>query len=143
MVVARPGKARRVTATVLLVLAAVITLAAALTAFGAWQNDRAITGHLGRANAEVVSASFTRAIVRFETPDGTQHNPKNGVLYPQGLHAGDWVRVEYDERAPDLVRVAERSVKLTLLPLGSTVLFLWLAVVPIVWLLRRPPRLVD
>jgi hypothetical protein len=108
--------------------------------FAAIRNDGAITGHLGTATAQVDSVAFDRTIIHYETPDGVVHSPANGVLYPSGLRAGDLVRIEYDAGNPDLARIAGRSASLTLLPLGTTVLFTWLVAGPLLWWLRRLRR---
>ncbi|RZS44514.1 hypothetical protein EV193_101390 [Herbihabitans rhizosphaerae] len=121
----------------LLAVGVLVTLCCVLVAFGAWQNDRAITAHTGHANAEVVSASFGRALVRFDTPDGAVQAPPLGVLYPQGLETGQVVAVEYDERDPELVRVAGRNVSLALLPLAGVAAVTWLIVAPLLWWSHR------
>ncbi len=105
--------------------------------FAAIRNDRSISGQLGTATATVDSVAFDRTIIHFETPDGIVHSPANGVLYPDGLAAGQLVRVEYDATDPELARVAGRSATLTLLPLGSFVFFTWLVAGPLLWWIRR------
>nr|WP_245788221.1 hypothetical protein [Amycolatopsis marina] len=101
------------------------------------RNDRAISTNLGTAYATVEQVSFDRAIIRYETPDGIAHSPANGVLYPEGLTAGDLVWIEYDVTDPELARVAGRGATLTLLPLGTTILFTWLVAGPAIWWIRR------
>lgn len=123
--------------TGLLVLPALVTFLCAVVLLGAWRDDVAISGHRGRATAEVVSASVVRTIVRFSTPDGTQHSPTTGVLYPGGLRQGQLVRVEYDVRDPDLVRVAGRGAGLGLVPALVTVACIWVLCVPPAWWLRQ------
>ena len=59
------------------------------------------------------------------------------MLYPEGLEAGQLVRVEYNTEDPELARVAGRSASLTLLPLGTTILFTWLVAGPAWWFSRR------
>lgn len=105
--------------------------------FAAIRNDRSISGQLGTATATVDSVAFDRTIIHFETPDGIVHSPANGVLYPDGLAAGQLVRIEYDATDPELARVAGRSATLTLLPLGSFVFFTWLVAGPLLWWIRR------
>lgn len=118
-------------------LALLITVLAGALVVAAYRNDRAITGAMGEANATVTSVGWDRTIVRFQTPDGLLRTPPNGVLYPDGLTEGQLVRVQYSTSDPDLVRVAGRTVVLTLLPAGTTVLFTWLVAGPLVWWLRR------
>ncbi|WP_240686897.1 DUF3592 domain-containing protein [Amycolatopsis suaedae] len=125
---------------VLIGVACVITLLCGSLVFAAIRNDNAITGNLGTADAEVVSVSFDRTIVRYSTPDGIAHIPSLGVLYPAGLEAGQLVRVEYDVTDPELVRVAGRSVLVTLLPVGSTALITWLVAGPALWWYLRRRR---
>jgi hypothetical protein len=105
--------------------------------FAAIRNDGAISGQMGTATAEVDSVAFDRTIIHYVTPDGVVHSPANGVLYPQGLTAGQVVRIEYDVSDPELARVAGRSATLTLLPLGTTILFTWLIAGPLLWWIRR------
>nr|WP_166641717.1 DUF3592 domain-containing protein [Amycolatopsis sp. SID8362] len=105
--------------------------------FAAIRNDGAISAQLGTATATVDSVAFDRTIIHFETPDGIVHSPANGVLYPDGLAAGQLVRIEYDASDPELARVAGRSATLTLLPLGSFVFFSWLVAGPVLWWIRR------
>ncbi len=123
----------------LLVLPAMITFLCLMVIIGAWRDDAAISGHLGKATAEVVSVSYGRTIIRFTTPDGTVHSPPKGVQYPRGLEPGQLVRIEYDMRDPDLARIAERGVSIGLLPAALTALGSWLVFLPAaLWLRRRP-----
>ena len=62
-----------------------------LLVVGAWTEDAKIDGHTGHAEAKVVSVSFQRTLVRYQTPDGAEHIPSVGVLYPEGLSEGDTV----------------------------------------------------
>jgi len=120
-----------------LAVAVVITALCIGLLLGAIRNDQAITGNLGQATAEVDAVTWDRTIIRFETPDGVVHSPSNGVLYPSGLVAGDLVRIEYDATDPDLARVAGRTATLTLLPLGTTILFTWLVAGAAAWVIRH------
>jgi hypothetical protein len=79
-------------------------------------------------------------VVRFNTEDGRVYIPPNGVLYPTDLQAGQLVRVEYDSRNPDLVRVAGRTAVISLLPVLSALAVLWAVLLPTYWLLRRSDR---
>jgi hypothetical protein len=130
---------RRQFGAVLLAGAAVLTFACVMALLGAWVDDRAIDARTGRTTAEVVSSSFGRTIIRFDTPDGAVHSPQRGVLYPRGLEEGQLIRVEYDRSNPDLVRVAGRDFQLGLLPTAVGVSAIWLVLVPpALWLRRRP-----
>ncbi|MPZ83922.1 MAG: hypothetical protein GEV28_27430 [Actinophytocola sp.] len=137
---------RRIAARSLLALGAIVTFLGVALVVAAWTEDIAIDRDIGFANAEVVADSFTRTLVRFYTPDGAEHIPQTGVLYPAGLKQGDVVEVEYQLDNPELVRVAGRGAVITLLPVGSTVLAVWAVLVPSVWTLRRvrpPPSPAD
>ncbi|WP_155548764.1 DUF3592 domain-containing protein [Amycolatopsis camponoti] len=133
----RGERVRRVGWWVTLGVASLLTVMCVCLLFAAIRNDGAIQGQLGTANATVDSVAFDRTIIHFETPDGIVHSPANGVLYPDGLAAGQLVRIEYDASDPELARVAGRSAALTLLPLGSFVLFTWLVAGPVLWWIRR------
>jgi hypothetical protein len=136
----RPSTRRRVTSVVLLVVGLVISALSLLVLYACWHDDRDITGHLGRTDADVLSVVFNRTAVRFLTPDGTVYIPPNGVLYPEGLAAGERVKVEYDTLEPNMVRVAGRDFTLAFLPVGSTIAGTWVVIVPLLWWLRRPKR---
>jgi hypothetical protein len=135
---ARGTRFERVAARVLLAVGALITALGLLLVIAAWIEDVKIDHNTGFANAEVVSVSPQRTLVRFQTPDGAEHIPSVGVLYPEALAERQVVRVEYEQGNPDLVRVAGRGATLTLLPVGTTMLVTWLVVIPLViWLRRR------
>ncbi|MGH3876197.1 MAG: DUF3592 domain-containing protein [Actinophytocola sp.] len=133
----RRRRLRRVVSRVLLALGGVVTFLCVVFVVAAWTEDIAIDRNTGYANAEVVSDSVTRTLVRFYTPDGAEYVPQTGVLYPAGLNAGDVVEVEYRQDDPELVRVAGRGAVVTLLPVGLTLLAVWAVLVPSVWALRR------
>ncbi|SDD44099.1 DUF3592 domain-containing protein [Actinokineospora iranica] len=133
----RSERARSVTALVAIAVAAVLTALGVLLVVAAFTEDTAIEQHTGRADADVVSVAFNRTLVRFQTPDGAEHVPSVGVLYPEALAEGQVVRVEYDQRDPDLVRVAGRGAALTILPVSTTLLAVWAVVVGLVYALRR------
>ena len=137
---ARPSARRRVISVVLLVLGLAISALSLLVLYACWHDDRDITNHLGRADADVLSVVFNRTAVRFVTPDGTVYIPPNGVLYPEGLAAGERVKVEYDTLEPNMVRVAGRDFTLAFLPIGTTIAGTWIVVTPLLWWLRRPKR---
>jgi hypothetical protein len=136
----RPNRRRRVTSVVLLIVGLAISMFSLLVLYACWHDDRDITNHIGRADADVLSVVFNRTAVRFVTPDGTVYIPPSGVLYPEGLAAGERVKVEYDTLEPNMVRVAGRDFTLAFLPVGSTILGTWVVVTPLLWWLRRPKR---
>lgn len=118
-------------------VASLLTVMCVTLLFAAFRNDNAIEAHPGTATATVESVAFDRTIIQYQTPDGIVHSPATGVLYPSGLAAGQLVLIEYDGTNPDLARVAGRTATLTLLPLGVTVLVIWLVAGPALWWLRR------
>jgi len=122
------------------VVGAVVTLIAVLLLLACWRDDRAIDERTGRATAEVVSVAFNRTVVRFGTPDGKVYSPSQGVLYPEGLEAGQLVRVEYDTADPERTRIAGRNASLALLPISTFLLALWAVLGPSIWWLRRRPK---
>ncbi|MCG8915429.1 DUF3592 domain-containing protein [Actinokineospora sp. PR83] len=132
----RSQPVRRMTAIVAIGVAGLLTVLGLLLVIGAFTEDSAIESDTGRANADVVSVAFGRTLVRFQTPDGAEHTPSGGVLYPEALEEGQVVRVEYDQGNPDLVRVAGRGATLTVLPVSTTLLVGWLVVGGLVWWLR-------
>jgi hypothetical protein len=135
--VARGARARRIATWALLSAGGILTVLGLLLIVAAWTEDAKIDQHTGYTSAKVVSVTFQRTLVRFLTPDGAEHIPSVGVLYPEALAEGQTVLVEYDQTNPDLVRVGGRGASLTLLPVGSSVLITWVVVVPVVWWLRR------
>jgi hypothetical protein len=84
-----------------------------------------------------VSVNFTRTLVLFYTPDGAEHIPQTGVLYPSGLKEGDVVQVEYRQDNPELVRVKGRGAIITILPVGLTIVGVWAVAIPGAWWHRR------
>jgi len=135
--VTREPRVRRWAARGLLAFAAVITFLGVVLVVAAWTEDISIDDNTARTVADVVSDDFARTLIRFYTPDGAEHIPQTGVLYPSGLKVGDHVQVEYSVNNPDLVRVAGRGAVVTLLPVGLTLVGVWAVVVPAVWWLRR------
>lgn len=130
---------KRIAARSLLALGGVVTFLCVVLVVATWTEDISIDRNTGLANAEVVADSFTRTLVRFYTPDGAEHIPQTGVLYPAGLNVGDVVEVEYRQDNPELVRVAGRGAVVTLLPVGLTLLGVWAVLIPSTWALRRRP----
>lgn len=133
----RPSRWRRIVTWGLLSVGGLVTLLGLVLVVAAITEDAKINSHTGRAVAEVVQVGFQRTLVKFQTPDGAEHIPSVGVLYPEALEEGQFVQVEYDQTNPELVRVAGRGASLTILPVGSTVLITWLVVIPGVWWVRR------
>jgi len=136
----REGRRRfvhRVAVRSLLALGGIVTFLAVVLVVAAWTEDVSIDRDIGFVNAEVVSDDYSRTLVRFYTPDGAEHIPQVGVLYPSGLKVGDVVQVEYRQDNPEQVRVAGRGAFITLLPVGLTLLGVWAVLVPTVWWLRR------
>jgi hypothetical protein len=134
------GRGWRIAARAVLGVGLLITALGVLLAVAAWTEDIQIDRHTGYANAAVVSVTADRTLVRFRTPDGAERIPQLGVLYPEALEEGQLIRVEYDTRNPELVRVAGRDASLTLLPVTTTVLATWAVVVPVLLWLRRASR---
>jgi hypothetical protein len=131
-------RVRLVIGRALPVVGAVVTLVGVLLVLACWRDDAAIEKHMGRANAEVISVTFNRTVVRFGTPDGKVYIPSQGVLYPEGLEPGQVVRVEYDSSNPEITRVAGRTVSLAFLPVSTFLLAVWAVLLPLTWWLRRP-----
>ncbi|HEX2289436.1 MAG TPA: DUF3592 domain-containing protein [Pseudonocardiaceae bacterium] len=131
-------RVRWIAVRAVLAVGALVTGLGLLLVIAAWTTDARIDGQTGYANAEVVSVSFQRTLVRFQTPDGAEHIPSVGVLYPEALEQGQVVQVEYDQRNPDLVRVAGRGAWLTVLPVATITLATWVVLLPVAWWLRRP-----
>jgi uncharacterized protein DUF3592 len=121
----------------LLAVGAVITAFGVLLVVAAWSEDIRIDGDIGYANAEVTAVSYNRTVVRFYSPDGEEHTPETGVLYPADLQVGDRVQVEYQQSNPELVRVGGRGAFVTLLPVGIAVLAAWAVLAPATWWVRR------
>ena len=128
---------RRIAARSLLAFGGVLSFLAVVLVVAAWTEDISIDSDIGYAPAEVVSVSYSRTLVRFYTPDGAEHIPQTGVLYPSGLKVGDKVEIEYRQDNPELVRVAGRGALVTLLPVGLTLVGVWAVVIPGVWWVRR------
>lgn len=122
------------------VLAAGVTLLAAILVVAAWRNDMIIENDKGTAIAEVLSAGVRRSAVAFTTPDGVMHNPKLGVLYPTDLTAGQRIEVEFSRGDPDLVRVAGRDARVAIVPALSVAAIAWLVALPGLLLLNRAIR---
>ncbi|WP_084258597.1 DUF3592 domain-containing protein, partial [Saccharomonospora iraqiensis] len=116
--------------------ASVLSLLCVVLVLGTVRTDQLIDEHRGMATAQVERVMFDRTLIRYETPDGVSHSPENGVLYPDGLNEGQLIRIEYDRTDPELAKVAGRTWLLSLLPVGTTLLGVWLVATPTVWWLR-------
>jgi hypothetical protein len=130
-------RVRRAVSRTLLVVGGVVTLVCVLLPIACWRDDVAIERNMGQAVAQVDSVAFNRTVVRYATPDGRVIIPSQGVLYPAGLKVGDNVRVEYDQTNPELTRVAGRTAVLSLLPVGTFLVAVWLVIAAVVTVLRR------
>ncbi len=137
--VARDVRLRR-TCTAALATATVISVLMVLLVLAAWRDDYLISSDKGTTTAEVLSAGRLRSAVSYVTPDGKNHNPKVGVLYPTNLTAGERIKVEYSREDPDLVRVAGRDARVALLPAASVIVVAWGVALPVVWVIRRMRR---
>lgn len=131
------ARIRRLSARGVLGLAVLLSVLGVSIVIACSINDRTIEEARGQAVAEVVDTSLTRTVVQFSTADGRVFIPPGGVLYPEGLQSGQQVRVEYDQRNPDLVRVAGRTMLVSLLPVGTSLLGVWVVLGPTYWVLRR------
>jgi hypothetical protein len=110
----------------IVIVACLVTLQSLLLVLGAWRNDRQISGNMGVAEAEVLSAGPRRSTIEFVTPDRVTYRPELGVLYPSELDTGMRIYVEYDKDNPDLVRVQHRNAALAIIPAGSIAVVGWL-----------------
>ncbi|WP_347567462.1 DUF3592 domain-containing protein [Actinopolyspora sp. BKK1] len=127
----------RLAPRLVLALGGLLTALAAALLLACHINDRTIEESRGTAVAEVVEKSYFRTVVRFNTDEGRVYVPPGGVLYPEDLQEGQLVRVEFDTRNPDLVRVQDRNMSVALLPVGSATAVVWAVLLPTYWLLRR------
>jgi hypothetical protein len=130
-------RVRRAVSRALFIVGGVVTLICVLLPLACWRDDVAIEKRMGEAVAQVDSVAFNRTVVRYATPDGRVIIPSQGILYPDGLNVGDNVRVQYDRGNPELVRVAGRSAVLSLLPVGTFLVAVWIVITAVVTVLRR------
>ena len=134
----RPSRwVRRLISRVVLAVGLLLTAMGVAILLACTINDGAINSSRGESVGEVMDTSPTRTVVRFIDDKGHVYIPDNGVLYPAGLQVHQLVRVEYDSRNPELVRVAGRSVTVALLPVFSAMAGLWAVWLPSWWFLRR------
>lgn len=121
-------------------IAAAVSVLAVLLVLAAWRDDLLISSDKGVTSAEVLSAGRLRSAVTYVTPDGVTHNPKVGVLYPTKLTAGERINVEYSRSDPELVRVAGRDARVAVIPALSVIVVVWVAALPVLWVVRRFER---
>ena len=99
-------------------------------------DDYAISRDKGEATAEVVSVQTLRTTVRFRDAEGNFRQPEEGLKYSSGLVEGQNVRVEYQVRDPENVKVQGRGWTLAFLPALSS-MTVGLAVCAVLMLLIR------
>ncbi len=135
---------------VLVSVGVLITVLCAILVVAAWRDDREIDGHLATTTADVLAAGPRRSTISFYTPDGVNHNPPLGVLYPSELTVGDRIQVQYDTEQPDLVRVAGRTAAVAVVPAASVAVVSWLVIGAVMMILAqsnrhrgRAPREID
>ena len=131
----------RVAARGVLVLAVLCSLMGGSIIAACFVNDFNINQSPGQGVAEVINTtSPLRTVVRFHTEDGRTYLPASGVLYPQGLRKGQMVRIEYDQRNPDLARVMGRNGWLAVQPVATAVAASWAVLLSVRWVLLRTQR---
>src|SRR5256886_13255983 len=84
----RGARVRRIATWALLSAGGIITGLGLLLIVAAWTEDAKIDRHTGYSAAKIVSVTFQRTPVRFQTPDGAEHIPSVGVPYPEALSEG-------------------------------------------------------
>lgn len=112
----------------LLVVGLTITAMALSLIAGCFKNDSAIEASKATVMAEVVSVDALHAAVDFQTPDGSFHSPRFGLLYPTELSEGQRISVEYAGYNPDLARPTGRTAMLSIIPGLSVAVVGWLVV---------------
>ncbi|GAC52275.1 MULTISPECIES: hypothetical protein [Gordonia] len=112
----------------LLVVGLTITAMALSLIAGCFKNDSAIEASKATVMAEVVSVDALHAAVDFQTPDGSFHSPRFGLLYPTELSEGQRISVEYAAYNPDLARPTGRTAMLSIIPGLSVAVVGWLVV---------------
>ncbi|AFR47605.1 hypothetical protein KTR9_0960 [Gordonia sp. KTR9] len=112
----------------LLVVGVTITFMALTLIAGCFKNDSTIEASKATVMAEVVSVDSLHAAVNFQTPDGSFHSPRFGLLYPTELSEGQRISVDYAVYNPDLARPTGRTAVLSIIPALSVVVGAWLVV---------------
>ncbi|MFT4045047.1 MAG: hypothetical protein QM673_17945 [Gordonia sp. (in: high G+C Gram-positive bacteria)] len=131
----------------LMTVGVVVTVMCVALVVACWRNDSAIDRHKATVTADVVYADRLHANVYFQTPDGTVHSPRLGLMYPTELTSGQRIRVDYSTVNADLVRPAGRSASLAIIPAVSVAVTGWAVVGALMlavaqlsrrWARRRP-----
>ncbi|OUC77878.1 hypothetical protein [Gordonia lacunae] len=112
----------------LLVVGVTITFMALTLIAGCFKNDSTIEASKATVMAEVVSVDSLHAAVNFQTPDGSFHSPRFGLLYPTELSEGQRISVDYAVYNPDLARPTGRTAVLSIIPALSVMVGAWLVV---------------
>ncbi|MDH3005621.1 hypothetical protein [Gordonia alkanivorans] len=112
----------------LLVVGITITAMAFSLVAGCFKNDSAIEASKATVMAEVVSVDALHAAVDFQTPDGSFHSPRFGLLYPTELSEGQRISIEYAAYNPDLARPTGRTAMLSIIPGLSVAVVGWVVV---------------
>lgn len=113
---------------VLLTLGLVVTVVCLVLIVACFRNDAQIEAHKATVTADVVYADRLHANVYFQTPDGSVHSPRLGLLYPTELTAGQRIRVDYSTANPDLAKPTGRSAVLSIVPAVSVAVLGWIVV---------------
>lgn len=112
----------------LLVVGVTITFMAMTLIAGCFKNDATIEASKATVMAEVVSVDSLHAAVNFQTPDGSFHSPRFGLLYPTELSEGQRISVDYAVYNPDLARPTGRTAVLSIIPALSVMVGAWLVI---------------
>lgn len=113
---------------VLLTLGLVVTAMCLVLIVACFRNDAQISAHKATVTADVVYADRLHANVYFQTPDGSVHSPRLGLLYPTELTAGQRIRVDYSTDNPDIAKPTGRSAVLSIVPAVSVAVLGWVVV---------------
>ena len=134
-----PTILRRVQKT-LLVIGLVLTVTLASVVVAAYRNDSAINEHKGTVMADIVSADRLHAVAYFQTPDGQIYSPRLGLLYPTELATGQRISVEYDTTNPDVARPTGRTAALSIIPVLSVIVIVWVALIALMLIIAEANR---
>ena len=113
---------------VLLTLGMVVTAMCLVLIVACFRNDAEIEKHKATVTADVVYADRLHANAYFQTPDGSVHSPRLGLLYPTELTAGQRIRVDYSTANPDLAKPTGRTAVLSIVPAVSVAVLGWIVV---------------
>ena len=113
---------------VLLTLGLVVTAMCLVLVVACFRNDAQIEAHKATVTADVVYADRLHANAYFQTPDGSVHSPRLGLLYPTELTAGQRIRVDYSTANPDLAKPTGRTAVLSIVPAVSVAVLGWIVV---------------